>query len=210
MDRKIILLAISSLATFRRPYLPKQETIMVEYTTNLPNMEFSKQFRVQTAILPLSFENMKDRTNTLQGKFSVSQKGVVVSLISSPTPTPKISTLVASSINCKLVASGEFPTDHHIVAADFAFDMDNIILQERTPVERFKWGRLSKILLDLATSHDPDSAPTLKPKRDTPHTAEWEENLQLYQDLHHLLETDPSSVEMLNLFKVICMPFSRP
>ena len=49
--------------------------------------------------------------------------------------------------------------------------------------------------MELATSHDSDNAPTLKPKQDTPHIAEWEENLQLFQDLHCLLETDPEAAE---------------
>ena len=91
----------------------------------------------------------------------------------------------------KMVASGAFPTDHHIVAADFPFDIENICLQETEPIERFKWGRIANILMTLVPSPDPNNAPSLQPKLDTPRTAEWDENYQLFQALQHELENDP-------------------
>ena len=98
MDPTITLLETFSLATFRRPSQRKPVTIREEYTTNLPNMDFSMLFRVQTRLLPLLYENMKDKKDTSQERLSVTQKKVVAFLISLPTPTPKICTLVVASI----------------------------------------------------------------------------------------------------------------
>ena len=57
-----------------------------------------------------------------------------------------------------LLVSGAFFTDHHIVAADFAYDMKDIYLQDREPTERSKWGRLVNILLELTSSPDHSNA----------------------------------------------------
>ena len=80
---------------------------------------------------------------------------------------------------------------HHIIAADFAFNMEDIHLQNGDPIDRFKWGRLANILMELIPTTKSGIPPTLQPKHDTPHTAEWEQNMQLFQDLHHLLESAP-------------------
>ena len=50
----------------------------------------------------------------------------------------------------KLVASGAFPTDHHIIAADFAFNIDPFNINEGSKTTRYKWGRISNILLNDA------------------------------------------------------------
>ena len=103
---------------------------------------------------------------------------------------PSIDDMYVGGCVDKIVASGAFSTDHHIIAADFAFNMEDIHLQNGDPIERFKWGRMANILMELIPTTKPDIPPALQPKHDTPHTAEWEQNLQLYQDLHHLLEND--------------------
>ena len=90
----------------------------------------------------------------------------------------------------KIIASTAFPTDHHIVAADFAFDIDNILLQERIPVEKFKWGEISNILMEIICSED-ETDPTIRPKQDTPHTAEWERKMDLFNDLEDELDKKP-------------------
>ena len=91
----------------------------------------------------------------------------------------------------KIVASGALSTDHHIIAADFAFNMEDIQLQNGLPIEPFKWGRIANILMELIPPSEPSNTPTLKPKQDTPHTAEWEQNMQLFADLQHIFENDP-------------------
>ena len=104
---------------------------------------------------------------------------------------PRIDDMYVGGCVDKIVTSGAFPTDHHIIAADFALNIEDLHLQHGDPIERFKWGRLANILMELIPTTKSGIPPTLQPKHDTPHTAEWEQNMQLFQDLHHLLESDP-------------------
>ena len=62
---------------------------------------------------------------------------------------PRIDDMYMGGCVDKILASGAFSTDHHIVAANFAFDMEDIHLQDREPTERFTWGRLANILMEI-------------------------------------------------------------
>ena len=75
-------------------------------------------------------------------------------------------------------------TYHHIVAADFDIGANNFNLYERTPITRYKWGTISKIIMSYGDIDEETGEPKLCLKTDTPHTDEWRSNCELYTKIH--------------------------
>ena len=101
-----------------------------------------------------------------------------------------------------IIASTNITTDHHIVAADFTLQIDDIEFnQSDSSAIKYQWGKISSILMDQSEDDKEENGFRIWPKRDTPRTEQWHKNWELYQDLHEKLENDPDLKAASILFR---------
>lgn len=101
--------------------------------------------------------------------------------------SPKVEDLYIGGCIDKLISSCSIVSDHHIVAADFILDIPSVPAPHGQTVAKFKWEKISNILVDPVYEREDESIPTtIAPRWNTPHTDNWKENWQLFQDIQKL------------------------
>ena len=101
--------------------------------------------------------------------------------------SPKVEDLYIGGYIDKLISSFSIISDHHIVAADFILDIPSAPAPHGQPVTKFKWGKISNILVDPVYEREDERIPTtIVPRWNTPHTDNWKENWQLFHDIQEL------------------------
>ena len=101
-----------------------------------------------------------------------------------------------------IIASTDITTDHHIVAADFALQIDDIEFnQNENSAIKHQWGKISSILMDQTEDASEANGFRIWPKQDTPRTEQWHKSWELFQDLHEKLENDPDLKAASLLFR---------
>jgi hypothetical protein len=76
-----------------------------------------------------------------------------------------------------IIASTNITTDHHIVAADFALQIEDIEFnQAETSTIKHQWGKISNILMDQSEDASVANGFRIWPKMDTPRTEQWHKN----------------------------------
>jgi hypothetical protein len=89
---------------------------------------------------------------------------------------------VDAILSCSSILS-----DHHLVAADFKFDIPTPPKHISQPTTRIRWGKISKIEVETVYEDDDKQIPTSTIlKVNTPHTDEWKENANLFDEIQKM------------------------
>ena len=106
----------------------------------------------------------------------------------------------------KITAAFNIFSDHHLVAADFALQIQDVSLDtERQPIVKYKWGKIANIKMDCTTEEDGNGniECTLRPKQDTPHTEQWQNNMDLYKELQKKMAKEPEMIAKSHTFLLL-------
>jgi hypothetical protein len=69
-------------------------------------------------------------------------------------------------------------------------------------ITKCKWGRIANILMDRVETENGDEPPTVNfhPMYNTPHTAKWQRDLELFHELQTILEDNPEMKKASTVF----------
>ena len=106
--------------------------------------------------------------------------------------TPAMEALYLGGCVDKCLAATMIHSDHHLVAADFALQIQDLdVVMDRPPIVKYKWGTISNIKMDCVKNEENGGTPVLTPRVNTPHTDQWKENMHLFDELQEKMEKDP-------------------
>ena len=114
---------------------------------------------------------------------SNSCRGISHIMVTSKVEDMYIGGCVDAILSCSSIVS-----DHHLVAADFVFDIPTPPKHISQPTNRIKWGKISNIKVETAYEDDDKQIPTSTIlKRNTPHTDEWKENVNIFDEIQKMV-----------------------
>jgi hypothetical protein len=101
--------------------------------------------------------------------------------------TSKVEDMYIGGCVDAILSCSSIVSDHHLVAADFVFDIPSPPKHISQPTNRIKWGKISNIKVETVYEDDDKQIPASTILTvNTPHTDEWKENVSIFDEIQKL------------------------